>query len=193
MPDHRGGLAVHGRNGCNRGRVNGCARMQHAAQAAAAGLPALGAGLVALGAACPTIAMADYGRCKRVGGSNTCRPAGCDRSENLHRQRNQDYGQKVLQPPAHRKTHPRATIAPCQVQSRDGAPGLIPHVAMWHQRSSAGRRHAPRPGRKAGPIPLPRCGFFDRWYNRRWRNSNHFAVCLNFEQSLPKMVTRRKR
>jgi hypothetical protein len=30
-------------------------------------------------------------------------------------------------------------------------------------------------------------------YNRRWLNLNHFEKCSNFEQSLLKMVTRRKR
>src|SRR6202011_1137883 len=29
--------------------------------------------------------------------------------------------------------------------------------------------------------------------NPRWRNPDHFENCSNFEQSLPKMVTRRKR
>ena len=35
--------------------------------------------------------------------------------------------------------------------------------------------------------------FTQRLRNPDWRNPDHFAKCSNFEQSLPKMVTRRKK
>ncbi|SEC12282.1 hypothetical protein SAMN05444164_1083 [Bradyrhizobium erythrophlei] len=63
-------------------------------------------GLVTLPGSGAGIAMADGGGRERVGRGKARRPAGPDRCENLHQQGNQDYGQKNLQPPAHRKTHP---------------------------------------------------------------------------------------
>jgi hypothetical protein len=42
-------------------------------------------------------------------------------------------------------------------------------------------------------IPAVRCNPVAVRYTLGWRIPNHFAGCSNFEQSLPKMVTKRKR
>lgn len=44
-----------------------------------------------------------------------------------------------------------------------------------------------------GPTPLPGTPAARKIIARKWRNPNHFANCLNFEQSLLKLMTRRKR
>jgi hypothetical protein len=49
------------------------------------------------------------------------------------------------------------------------------------------------PSASAPPTSLPTAGSTAPICNRRWRIPNHFADCCNFEQSLLKMVTRRKR
>ncbi|MBN4668691.1 hypothetical protein HUS74_24265 [Pandoraea nosoerga] len=64
-------------------------------------------GLVRLPDAGAGIAVADGGGRERIGGCKARRPAGPDRRKNLHQQGNQNYGQKFLKRPAHRKTHPR--------------------------------------------------------------------------------------
>jgi hypothetical protein len=43
------------------------------------------------------------------------------------------------------------------------------------------------------PTPIPKCYLLPRGCNRVWRNPDHFVNCSNFEQSLLKMMTRRKR
>ena len=75
--------------------------------------------------------VADHGRAEGVGLGDAGSPAGCDRCKNLHRQRNQDYGQKIPQPPAHRQvTHPIKPNNHQQSPSRGGVPGIMLNAAM---------------------------------------------------------------
>lgn len=103
MPDDGCDPAVEAEAGRDLGRLDRSAGMQHATERAAALLGALRhSGLVIL--TCPAAAaMADGGR-QRIGCGNARSPTGRNRRKNLHRQRNQDYGQKFLEPPAHRYT-----------------------------------------------------------------------------------------
>src|SRR5262249_11004582 len=96
MPDHRGSPAVAGEDGRGLRRVNRRAAMQRAAEAAAAPQRVLPARLVVLAGASLTIAMADRGHAEGIGSGDACSPTRRDRRENLHRQGNQDYGQKLL-------------------------------------------------------------------------------------------------
>src|SRR5262245_30634666 len=128
MPDHRSDLAVEGSKGRGLRRLNGYAGMQRAAQGAAAPGRAVGAALVVLAGPSPGVAMTDYSRCERVGRGDACGPAGRDRRENLHRQRYQGYGQKVLQPPAHRITIGRSEYSPAESEVEAGFPRIF---RMW--------------------------------------------------------------
>ena len=112
------------------GAVYRCGGVQHAAEDAAAPLGTLRAVLVILCATRPAIAVADHRRAEGIGSGDASSPARRDRRENLHRKRNQDYGQKVLQPPAHRNTQSEARITTSRVRSRGGVPGIILHAAM---------------------------------------------------------------
>src|SRR5262249_61745850 len=95
---------------------------------------ALRAGLAVLAAAGRSIAVTDHSRSEGVGRGDARGPAGRDRRENLHRQRNQDYGQKVLQPPAHRITIGRSEYPPAESEVEAWFPSIISHVAMKYQR-----------------------------------------------------------
>lgn len=85
--------------------INGRTGLQHAACGATTVMGVMTA-LVTLPASRAGIAVADGGGREWIGQGKARRPAGPDRCKNLHQQGNQDYGQKNLQPPAHRKTHP---------------------------------------------------------------------------------------
>lgn len=58
-------------------------------------------------------------------------------------------------------------------------------------RRCCGAAHAPRSPPEP-PTPLPGAGG-RKIITPKWRNPDHFAYCSNFEQSLLKLVTRRKR
>ena len=70
--------------------------MKHPAEGTASVLSALRTVLVVLAAARRRIAMADHGCAEGVGSRNGGYPAGRNRRKNLHREGEQDYGQKVL-------------------------------------------------------------------------------------------------
>jgi hypothetical protein len=69
--------------------------MQDATERAAATDVALWGRLVALSPR-HSVAVADHSRAEGVGCRNARRPAGGNRRKNLHREGEQDYGQKVL-------------------------------------------------------------------------------------------------
>jgi hypothetical protein len=150
-------------------------------------------GLVTLGRSGSRIAMADHGLREGIGGRNAGGPASPDRRQNLHRQRKQDYGQKILQPPMHRQTHP---LPPNHRQSRESRSGSGFILSIGHESNSRGRRRFVSAQDRAAffaPTPLPRREFRPRSCNQNWCNPNHFADCWNFEQSLLKLMTRRQR
>src|ERR1700752_5223416 len=100
--------------------------MGHAANRAAAIVGAMRAGLVALPRPGGRIAVTDYGPAEGVGGRDAGGPAGTDRRKNLHRKRDQDYGQKILQPPMHRQTHPWRSNHRQSRKSRSGSCFIFP-------------------------------------------------------------------
>jgi len=128
-PDDALGLAIEGgRNGGLR-HVDRRTGMQHAANRTAALMGAM-AGLVALFRGRDGIAVTDHGPGERIGGGDARSPGCTDRCEDLHDQGNQHYGQKILQPPAHHKTHPSAQLITMRVRSRDSVPGFILRPAV---------------------------------------------------------------
>ena len=68
--------------------------------------------------------VADDGAGERIGGGDAGRPACADGRKNLHHQRNQDYGKKILQP-AHRKPILPSNLITLRVRSRDQVPGTM--------------------------------------------------------------------
>ena len=100
MPDHRGGLTVECEyRGGGLRDVDRRAGVHDATKSAAAAVDTLRGRLTVLGPlghASRSIAVADQGRADGVGCRNARCPAGANRRKNLHRQGEQDYGQKVL-------------------------------------------------------------------------------------------------
>ena len=123
---------------------------------------ALFAGLANLAGRGSGIAMADHRCAQRIGMHDARSPAGRDRRENLHRQRHQDYGQKLLQPPAHHNTIQRQNNHLQSPKSRRGSRKLVCQAGMKHRLY---RRGIVAAQRRTGiilqpvPIPLPRHGF----------------------------------
>jgi hypothetical protein len=164
--------------------------MGHAANGTAAVMRVWLTALIGLPGRGPA-AVADNGGSKGIGGRDSGRPAGRDRRENLHRQGNQDDWKKSLQPPAHQP--PSSTELINHQQSRESRSGSQRYRASTHE-IIRDRRCSRRPIPAASKYPtfLPDNPIINPKCNREWRNPNHFADCSNFEQSLPKMVTRRK-
>ena len=118
VPDDLPGWAFDG-DRSHLGRVDRCSSLQHAAGRTAAIMGAM-PGLVGLTRRRAATAVADHGRGKWIGGCNGGRPARPDRCKNLHRQGDQDYGQKILQPSAHGKPIRGTTNHPPGALSRPG-------------------------------------------------------------------------
>ena len=91
----------------------------------------MGAGLVALGRSGSRIAMTNHGPREGVGSCNAGRPAGADRCKYLHRQRKQDYGEKILEPPSHRNTHPSPLNHRQSPESRSGSLHYLAGAAKY--------------------------------------------------------------
>ena len=80
-----------------------------------------------------------------------------------------------------------AELITLRVRSRDQVPGFI--FTCCGNNPAASGVTGP-----SGRLPnYPGRLLSRRVCNRQWRIPNHFADCWNFEQSLLKMVTRRKR
>jgi len=95
-PHHGGGVAFERDYRCRRLRgINWRAGVQDATEGAAAALEVLRGRPIALGPG-RSVAVADHSRAEGVGCRNARRPAGSNRRKNLHREGDQDYGQKVL-------------------------------------------------------------------------------------------------
>ena len=162
------------RNGRREGglrRVNGRAGVNHAANRAAAFVGAVLAGLIGLAGCRGGIAVANDGRMQGIGRSDAGGPGCADRRENLHQHRNQDDWKKFSQPPAHETTPLHS---------------LTNHPESRESRSGSRRCGRVRHFRHTTIGTAIKC-------NPEWQGTIHFANCSNFEQSLLKMVTSRKR
>jgi hypothetical protein len=126
MPDHRSRPAIKGEGQCSLRGIDWRPGMEDAADRTAAIMGLMGSGLVALGRSGSRIAVTNHSVCERVGRSNARRPACADRCKYLHRQRKQDYGQKILQLPSHRNTHP---LPSNHRQSRKSRSGSLHYLA----------------------------------------------------------------
>ena len=183
------------------GRVEGCARMRHTAHCAGTVMGALPIGLTGLVQRGGRTAGADRRRMERVGGSDAGRPAGTDRCKDLHREGHQDDGKKIPQPPAHQKPPlRRSELIMWEVRSREQVPGddalhrtirpLTQTILMQRNELVSGCCEPPT---APDPTLLPKTRTPAVRCNHEWRNTNHFAECSNFEQSLLKLMTKRKR
>ena len=173
---------------------------QQIEQAPSWALMIAGLARVARGSAART----DRGRAQRIGGRDTGRPAGRDRRKNLHRQRYQNDRKKF---PSRRRIGELHPFERCQLimqesgLSRKGSPQFVgaSKLAACNWRNvdirgvicpascvTIGLRRMP------GRTTLAKVNRGTRMQPAR-RNSDHFENCSKFEQSLPKMMTRRKR
>ena len=141
------------------------------------------------------IVMTDGRSERRVGGADTGSPACGDRRENLHRQGDQDDRKEFPQPPAHEQTHPlqRDQLIMLGVRCRDWVPWKLTSSAAKYGIHPEANDESVPPRRSSSPTRLPGTPVGRKIITRKWRNPNHFANCLNFEQSLLKLMTRRKR
>jgi hypothetical protein len=192
-------------------RVDGCPGVMHAANRAAAVMGAMLAGWIGLARLSrrqSRIGVTNDGRLQRIGGDDAGGPACADRCKNLHRHGSQDDREKFPQPPPHQRIY---LLQHCQ---------LIMHRAGCRDRGSRDRCQTRSwtskvnaslgmPGDNQIPMVLLAArGIFKAQSrhcylarnpssalsrNPGWRNSDHFVGCSNFEQSLLKMMTRRKR
>ena len=151
--------------------VNGRAGVNHAANRAAAFVGALLAGLIGLAGCRGGIAVANDGPMQGIGRSDAGGPGCTDRRENLRQHRNQDDWKKFSKPPAHETTPLHSpTNHPESQEFEIRFPKMRPRAPFWTH---------------------------NRWDRKKcnpgWQGTIHFADCSNFEQSLLKMVTSRKR
>ena len=180
------GIAIDRYRGRGLGHVDRRAGLQHAANRTASVMRAMG-GLVGLACSGSATTVADDGAGERIGGGDAGRPACADGCKNLHHQRNQDDGRKffsrrIANPSASELNHPESPKSRSGSRNYVAASRSKPGEKRCILKLSGGTLRKYQASGVLGLNPQP-------W----WRNANHFAECWNFEQSLLKMVTRRKR
>ena len=198
-PDHARGLAIKG-DGISAlcGASTGAPVCSHAADRTAAIVGAMLAGLIGLVRSKPHCREQITAACRGSEAAMLAAQQAPIGAKICTNSAIRTMGRNFLSRRRIETTHPICQLIMQRVRSRDQVPGMLIRsygrqskpilicsnayqAAMCRARISGPTRPTPIPGPTAA-----RC-------NSRWRIPNHFADCSNFEQSLLKMVTRRKR